>query len=565
MTSVSSTTSTSSTSIANSATVTTTGTTNSTSINWDTLIEAAVAAKTAKATSIETKITANEAKITAYQKLQDLLSTLATDTKALSSSIVNSLSDSTFAKRSATITATGDVSASSSLSMSIASGAATGDHTLTISQIATAHKVLGTSVADQTADLGATGVFSLGLEGGTSAEISVTSSMSLSDIADAINTQTSTTGVQASIIKVSSSSYELLLTATSDNAQIETSSVSGTDIMTKLGVTDSSGDFTNEVQAAKPAIFTLDGVALTRDTNDVTDVLTGVTFSLLQPTTTGATINISIEPDTDSITTALETLVTDYNAFRDYVITQQATSSDGTASSDAVLFGDGTMRDIMMQITDALNTSIGDLSLADLGLSFNEDNDLELDSSTLQSMLTDNLDGVISLLSTQLTTSSSSLSVVNASASPPSSFILDIAVDSTGALSSVSVGGDSSLFTVSGSSIIGASGTDYAGIAFTYTGSTSQSITVSTSIGIASLLNSIADNASDDSDGTLQALISNLQTRDDALQEKADAITSAASTYQANLKVRYAQYQAAIESANSTLDYLEALLNASSS
>ena len=145
---------------------------------------------------------------------------------------------------------------------------------------------------------------------------------------------------------------------------------------------------------------------------------------------------------------------------------------------------------------------------------------------------------MISLLSTRLTTSSSSLSVVNTSASPPSSFTLDIVMDSSGALSSVSVGGDSSLFTVSGNSIIGASGTDYAGIAFTYSGSTSQSITVTSTIGIASLLNTVAANASNNTNGTLQTLISDLETQDNTLQEKADAINSAASTYEANLKVR---------------------------
>uniref|UniRef100_Q07TJ7 Flagellar hook-associated protein 2 n=1 Tax=Rhodopseudomonas palustris (strain BisA53) TaxID=316055 RepID=Q07TJ7_RHOP5 len=566
MTSVSSTTTattSTSTSIANAATVTTTGNTNSTSINWDTLIESAVAAKTARATSIETKITANEAKIAAYGELQDLLATLADDTEALSSSIINSLSGSAFATRAATISSTGDVSASSALSMSIDDGAATGDYALTITQIATAHKVLGSSVADQSTDLGYSGVFSIGTEDGSSAEISVTSSMSLADIADAINAQASTTAVQASIIQVSSDSYQLVLTATVDNAEIVTESVSGTDIMNTLGITNADGDFADVVQTAQPAIFTLDGISLTRDTNDITDVLSGVTFSLLQATTSGATINISIAPDTDSIATAIETLVTDYNAFRDYVVSQQATSSDGTASSDAVLFGDGTLRDIMMQIADALNSSSGDLSLADLGLSFDESNNLEFDSSTLATTLSDNLDGVISLLATRLTTSASSLTVVNTSTSPPASFTLDILVDASGTLSSVSVDGDSSLFTVSGNSIVGASGTDYAGIAFTYTGSSSQSITVTSTIGMASLLNSIAENASNDTDGTLQTLISDIETQDNTLQEKADAINSAASTYEANLKVRYAQYQAAIQSANSTLDYLEALLNAS--
>ncbi len=45
--------------------------------------------------------------------------------------------------------------------------------------------------------------------------------MSLEDVVDAINKQTSTTNVQASIIQVSSSQYELVLTATEDTADID--------------------------------------------------------------------------------------------------------------------------------------------------------------------------------------------------------------------------------------------------------------------------------------------------------------------------------------------------------
>ncbi|RED28087.1 flagellar hook-associated protein 2 [Rhodopseudomonas thermotolerans] len=563
MTSVSSSTS-SASSIANSATVTTTGTSNSTSINWDTLIEASVASKTARADSIETKITANEAKVSAYQELQGLLDTLATNTETLASSVINSLSGSAFAARAATISTTGDVSASSVLSMSIDDGAVTGDHTLTITQVATAHKVLGTSVADKTEALGYSGVFSIGVEGGDSVDISVTDGMSLADIASAINAQSSTTNVQASVIQVSSTSYELLLSASVDNATIETSSVSGTDIMTALGITDDSGEFTNEVQQPQPAIITLDGITISRDTNDIDDVLDGVTFNLLQATPSGSSISFDIEPDADTIVAAVEQFVTDYNAVREFIIGQQATSSDGTASDDAVLFGDSTLRDLMTQISAALNTTVGGLSLADLGLTFDSNNELSLDSSTLTSTLSSDLDGVIALLSTQLTPSSSSLSVVNTNVSPPSSFTLDIEVDSSGALSSVSVNGDSSLFTISGKSIIGAAGTDYAGIAFTFRGTSSESITVTASTGIAAMLTSIAENASDTTSGSLQTLISDLQTQNATLQERADTINSAAATFEENLRLRYAKYQAAIESANSTLDYLKALLNADS-
>lgn len=558
MTSVSST----SSSTSSGVTVTTSGTTNSSSIDWSALIQAAVDAKTAQADTISTTITNNEAKISAYQTLQSDLKTLYSGLASLSTAVVNSLSTSAFATRAASIGSTGDVSASSALSMSIKNGAAIGDHTLTISQIATAQKVSGASQSSQTDELGYSGTFSIGLEGGATSDITVTSTMSLQDVVDAINAQTSTTNVQASIVQVSSTSFQMVLTGTADAADITYSSTSGDDIMNELGVTDSSGSFTNVIQEAQSAEFTLDGISMTRDTNDITDVLSGVTFSLLQATPDGTSLNISIETDTSQIQSALETFVTNYNAFRDEVIAQQTTATDGTADSSAVLFGDGTMRNIMDALQNALNSTVGGMTMADLGLSFNEKNELELDTSTLSEILSTNLSGVTKLLSAQTTTSSSQLSVVNTGTSPQS-FTLELTVDSDGNLSSASVGGDSSLFTVSGTTIIGASGSIYAGMAFTYSGSTSQSITVTSTTGIASQIYEIAKNYSS-STGALQTQITSLTTRDDELQQKVDDINSAAATLQSQLQTQYAKYQAAIESANSTLDYLKALLNSSS-
>ena len=565
MTSVSSSTrgtSTSSTS-SSSSSVTTTGTTTSTSIDWSALITSAVNAKLATATTISTSITNNEAKISAYQTLQTNLSTLSSGLSSLATSVVNSLATNAFATRSATLSSTGDVSASSALSMSVSNGAATGDHTLTISQVATAQKVVGTSQSSQTDELGYSGTFSIGLDGGSMADISITSTMSLQDVVDSINAQTSTTNVQASIVQVSSGSYEMVLTGTKDAADITYSSTSGDDVLNKLGVTDSTGAFADVLQTSQAATFALDGISMTRDTNDITDVLTGVTFNLLQATPSGSSLNISIEADTSQIETAVQNLVTNYNTYRDAVIAQQATASDGTADSSAVLFGDGTMRDIMDALQNALNSTVGGLTMADLGLSFNEKNELELDTSTLSEILSTNLSGVTTLLSAQTKTSSSQLSVVNTGTSPQS-FTLDLTADSSGNLSSASVGGDSSLFTVSGTTILGAAGTAYAGMAFTYSGSTSQSITVTSTQGIATQLYQLSKTYSSSS-GALQTLITNLTDRDNVLQQKVDDIDSAASAYQAQLQTQYATYQAAIESANNTLTYLKALLNSSSS
>jgi flagellar hook-associated protein 2 len=522
-----------------------------------------VSAKLVQATQIQTKITANEAKISAYQSLQSSLSTLAKGASSLASSIINSLATNAFATRAATITSTGDVSASSALSMSVKSGAATGSHSLTIEQLATAAKVTGTSQTSQTDALGYSGSFSIGLVGGGAESITVSSGMSLVDIVDAINAQTSTTNVEASIIQVSDSSYQLVLTGTQDAADIAYSSTSGDDILNKLGVTDTSGNFTTVLQTAQPAKFTLDGISLTRNTNDISDVLSGVTFDLLQPTPSGTKLNVSIGTDTDQIASALQTLVTDYNAFRDAVLAQQSTNSDGTASSNSVLFGDGTMRQIMDQLQSVMSSSVNGLTMADIGLSFNEKNELELDPGTLSTVLSTNLSGVTALLSAQTKTSSSQLAVVNTGTSPPPSFTLDLTVDGSGNLTGASVGGDSSLFTISGNSVIGNSGTIYAGMAFTYTGSTSQSITVTSSSGLAAQLYQIANTESSNT-GSLQTLVDNLTSLDNTMQSKVNDIQSAAATYQSQLQAQYAKYQAAIQSANNMLTYLKAIMNTGS-
>jgi len=527
------------------------------------LIDSAVNAKLTQATSISTTITANQAKITAYQALQTDLSTLASGLTSLSSSIINSLASNAFATRAATISSTGDVSASAALSMTVGNGAATGDHTLQISQLAAAQKVIGSSQSSQTAALGYSGTFSIGLSGGSSSDVTITSAMSLQDVVDTINAQTSTTNVQASIVQVSSGSYEMVLTGTKDAADISYSSKSGDDILNKLGVTGSSGAFTDVLQASQSAKFTLDGIAMTRDTNDVSDVLSGVTFNLLAATPSGTTINVSISTDTSQISSALQTFVTNYNAYRDAVIAQQATNTDGTASSSAVLFGDGTMRDITNRLEAALTGTVGGLTMSDLGLSFNDKNELALDTSALSSILTSNLSGVAKLLAAQTTTSSSQLTVVN-TGTAPQSFTLDLTVDSSGALTGASVGGDSSLFTISGTSIIGKAGSIYAGMAFTYGGTSSQSITVTSTSGIAAQIYQIA-NAYSKSTGSLQTLITGLQDRDTTLQQKVDDIDNAAAAFKAQLQTQYAKYQAAIQSADNTLNYLKALLNSGSS
>ncbi len=572
MSSVSSATS-SSTSTA-STTSTSTGTTTSaatttdpSSIDWNALISEMVAARSAQADTFETELSDNETKITTYQQMQTLLSGLESTAEVLADpSNTSTSSDNIFLARSATLTSSGDVSASSVVGVTLNNGAATGSHTITVSQLAEAEKVGSSTASSDTSALGYSGVFSVAAGNGTAVDVSIDSSMSLSDIVNAINDETATTSVQASVVEVSSSEYEMVLTTTTANQSLTASSVSGNDVLNELGVTDSAGNFADTLQSAQAAIFTLDGIQITRDTNDISDVLSGVTLDLYSTTASGTSVTMNVGVDTDAVETALESLVGAYNSYRDFVIEQQATdSTTGTALSTAILFGDGTLRDVSERLESALNTTVDGLSLSSLGLSFNSSNELQLDTSTLGSILGSNLSGVESLLGFSATTSSSDLTITDHGEDAPSSFTLDVAVDSSGNLTSASVDGDSSLFTVDGTQIVGKSGTAYAGFAFTFSGTSSESIDVSVNYGIAAQLYGTTGTAANTTTGTVQTIISGLKDDDTNLQNTISAIDAAAATYQSELTTQYAKYETAISEAESTKQYLTALLDSSSS
>ncbi|MCK9915626.1 flagellar filament capping protein FliD [Microbacteriaceae bacterium K1510] len=566
MSTVSSTTSTSTTSASSYTSSTSSTSANSSTVDWNGLIEAMVQAKLAKADTIDTQITTNQTKISTYQSLQTLLQDLTTKANALSNPAgVSSASTNVFANRAGYLTANGDVTASSVASVDVASGTDEGTYDLVVEQIAKAQKVASSAIASNSSALGYSGVFSIGTSDGTSADISITSSMTLADVVEAINNQTSTTGVRATSLQVSDGEYELLLTTTGTGQTITTSSVSGDDVLNQLGVTDSTGAFTNEIQAAAQAKIKLDGVEITRDSNDISDVLDGVTFHLYSTTPTGTSVSVQVAPNLTNIETAINNFVTSYNALRDFVIAQNKTASDGTADSSAVLFGDSTLRSVSQQLESDLNTMVSNNSLASFGITFDTNNKLEVDTTTLESALNNNLSGIQSLFEFQSTSSASDIRILARGSNAPTSFTLDVSVDGSGAVTSASVGGDSSLFTISGTRIIGKSGTAFDGFSFSFAGSASESIDFTLSYGLAQKINADSDAVGNATSGTLTSLIDNIEQQDTDLTSRSTTIKSQAETYRTQLTARYAQIQQQILSANSTITYLKQLSNTKSS
>ena len=540
----------------------------SSGVDWDSLVEAAVLARTAAADTIDTKISGNEAKLEAYEEMQSLLQDLQTAAEALRApSGTLAKDDDVFLNRAAYLTANGNVDESSALSVTVESGSELGSYDIEIVQVAKAHKVTSTTMASKSEALGYEGVFKLGLDGGETAEISVDADMTLDEIAEAVNNASETTGVKASVIKIADDEYQLLLSATETGLDIVTSTVSGSDVMASLGVTDSSGAFGNVLQSVQDAIVSVDGIEITRDSNDIDDILEGVTFHLYAATPADTSITVEVGTDLSSVKEAIQALVDAYNAYREFAYTQQQVTTSGTAADDALLFGDGTLRAANSRISDALNTMIDKLSIADIGLSFDATNQLVLDEEVLDDALLEDVDVIQSLLSFQMTSSSSDLQLLSRGTSAPTSFTLDIEVDDDGNLSAASADGVS--FTISGKRIIGAEGSAFEGFTFVFSGDGDgdgdASVDVGLSYGVAELLYDAAEAVGDESDGTLADIIEGLEDDNDRLQSRSDDIRTRAETYRDSLTARYAEYEAKIAESKAMISYLEALLNAEDS
>jgi len=558
MTSVSSTASllTASTSTNSSSSVST----STSDIDWDGLIEEAVAAKLAKADTIDLKITANEAKSAAYQSMSTLLTAIRDAAQTLRAPSGSSLaSTDVFNARSAYLTTTGSTDAGSTLSATVESGAETGSYELTVSQLAKAHKVVGTTVSSKSSELGYAGTFTIGVDA-AAVEVEITDDMSLAEIAEAINATTETSGVKASVLQVSSSGFRLVLTGASVGTTITATAGSGDDVLTSLGIRDADGAFQEVLQEPALAIFEIDGIEITRASNDIDDVIEGVTLHLYQVTSDDTAITVEIGTDLSAVKEQVVALVDAYNAYRDFAYAQQQLPADDNEDT-TVLFGDGTLRNINTALANALGSSQGKQSLALLGITFDSTNHLELDEDVLDTALLDDVAAIQKLLAFQMTSSESDLLLLARGTNVPADFTLDIVTDSSGAVTSASVDGNSALFTINGTRITGKAGTAYEGFTFVYAGSDSKSVDISFSTGIAELLYNISDAATDAESGTLTSLIDNLADADDRLSAKSDDIRTAAETYRTNLTQRYASYQAAISQAESLQDYLTTLLD----
>jgi flagellar hook-associated protein 2 len=270
------------------------------------------------------------------------------------SAIAGSSSDASVAS----ITATGATSAASYTINSITSLATAASET---SQ---------TGYADsQTTAVSSTGIMNL-VVGTTNYPINLTTATNnLVGVEAAINATNS--GVTASILTTGTLNY---LSISADNT-------GATHLQLFDDPTGANTNVLTDANQGTDAVFMLNNLPVTQSGNTVNDVISGATVTLSATTPVTAPVTLTLASDPTQLSSALQTLVSAYNAAVS-AINGQAGVGTGVLSGDSTIYqleGD-------MQQMSTYQGSGEITSLADIGITFADDGTMSFDPTVLSGL-----------------------------------------------------------------------------------------------------------------------------------------------------------------------------------
>ena len=250
--------------------------------------------------------------------------------------------------------------------------------------------------------------------GASSFTITTDASTTLAGVRDAINNATDNPGIKATLITVDSGTQLVLSSALLGAAN-------AIDIVAHPTVPAPNNDLNRfatasltSIEDALDASLTVAGQTVTRKSNSISDVIPGVTISLLGTTTDTATLAVKL--DTSAAQSKINSFVTAYNALSSTMASQ--TSYNPTTKTAGALSGDSTLRSLQSQINQALSSPVqagtsAYSTLVSIGLTKDKNGVLSLDAAKFNTAVSANFaavstlftatDGVAAKLNTLLT------------------------------------------------------------------------------------------------------------------------------------------------------------------
>ncbi len=272
-----------------------------------------------------------------------------------------------------------------------ASGEATpGSYSLTVQNLAVAEK--DRSVAFSSADAPVkAGSLTISVQGEDDVVVDIAEGDTLVNVIDKINSS----GALVSATKIyDGTSYYLDINAqnsgydgaTAADAVVLTESYTGT-TGTELGL--------SEVRQAENAQFTFEGMAMTRKSNTLSDVVTGLTMELQAETATAVTVDVGV--DADGVVANIKAFVDKFNALAGKV-EGELQVAEGTDRQSS-LAGDPMLRSLRSDLSSLVYTPRANAGsdpsiLSSIGIKTGRDGSLEINEDKLREAIANNPNGV---------------------------------------------------------------------------------------------------------------------------------------------------------------------------
>ncbi len=227
--------------------------------------------------------------------------------------------------------------------------------------------------------------------------------------------------VSASIIN-DGGGYRLVLTANSGEKNSLEISVDDNDTtdtdMSGLSQLSFNGSATNmlQTQAGADAELKINGLAITRESNTISEAISGVTLTL-NKADVGTNYNLNISRDSSAIEDQITALVDSFNTFAAHIT--EITKYDSGTGESGVLIGDTTLRTLYSQVRSTLFSAQSGLTgsvqaLADMGILSNEKTgQLEVDEDQLATAINSNIEDVRALFASTGTSTDSLIKFVS--------------------------------------------------------------------------------------------------------------------------------------------------------
>jgi flagellar hook-associated protein 2 len=474
-----------------------------------------------------------------------------------------------------------DSSNSSVLSATTSSGADDGSHIVQVERLATAKAMVtdtGYASADTDINPAASDATFNYVYQGTTYTTSVGANCSLTDLCSIINNDANNPGVKASVVYDGSQYYlQLRGMDTGDSASLTIASNS-----TLTGFTASDFD---TITSNASALLKLDGWPtgstsfITRETNTVTDLISGVTLNLKS---TG-TVTLTVSTDTDAIKENIQTFVEQMNTVR--TLLQELTKYDSTSQQASILTGNYGLQLIDTNLKTAVaGKGVGfDYTedtfsvLSQLGIFTNAEEGssteglLYISNATLDAILASNAAGAAELFAANYVgrtdTSDFSIATYIENTTKCGTYNVSYTTDASGKITGATINGHPAIYHSNSNLITGAHGYDEAGLVIkaidvtpgTHTG------TLALKQGKTGELVSLLGELTDSSDGPLHILDENYDDITAMIDDKIAFEQRRIATYASNLRKRFAKVDSLLSTYNQMQTQLTSAINQLSS